>query len=353
MSAVPDGPLLSVRDLRTFFSDRQGVFGRVTGRKSGEVRAVDGVSFDVMRGETLGLVGESGSGKSTLARTVMGLAPATAGSALLEGRELVGLGRREFRPLRRKMQMIISGSRLEPVPAFPRLLASARAVRDQRACRPRSRRAWTTCSRWSGFRRSRLDKYPHELSGGQARRVSIARSLALRPELLFADEPTAGLDVSAAASILNLMRDLRDRLGLTYVLITHDLNVVGYFADRIRRDVRRASSSRSVRAPACWPVPAIRTRTHCSPALPSPTRISTEGHLENVLGGEIPSPARPAVGLSFPSAVCLRGIGAAPTRSQSLRTSPTVNGRLPSLAGDRLSAHRSPRPLLPRVGRSV
>ncbi len=291
---TPGGALLSVRDLQTYFRDRQGVIARLLRRKSGEVRAVDGVSFDVVRGETLGLVGESGSGKSTLARTVLGLVPATSGSAALDGRELVGLGRREWRPLRRRIQMIFQDpvSSLSPRFRVSFLLREPYVINkvptDQQV-------SVDELLDMVGLSAEQADKYPHELSGGQARRVSIARALALHPEVLFADEPTAGLDVSAAASILNLMRDLRDRLGLTYVLITHDLNVVGYFADRIAvmyvgQLVEIGLGDRILAHPRH---PYTQALLSCAPV---PDPHLNEGHLDNVLGGEIPSPHDPPSG---------------------------------------------------------
>jgi peptide/nickel transport system ATP-binding protein len=298
MTADPNGgALLSVRDLQTFFSDQQGVIARLLRHKAGRVRAVDGVSFDVARGETLGLVGESGSGKSTLARTVMGLVPASGGSASLDGRELIGLGHREWRPLRRRMQMIFQdpASSLSPRFRVSFLLQEPYVInkvpQDQQS-------SVDELLEMVGLSSEQADKYPHELSGGQARRVSIARALALRPEVLFADEPTAGLDVSAAASILNLMRDLRDRLGLTYVLITHDLNVVGYFADRIAvmyvgQLVEIGLGDRILAHPRH---PYTHALLSCAPV---PDPHLNEGHLENVLGGEIPSPHDPPSGCRF------------------------------------------------------
>jgi oligopeptide/dipeptide ABC transporter ATP-binding protein len=289
--------LLSVRDLQTYFSDRQGVIARLRRRKNGEVRAVDGVSLEVMRGETLGLVGESGSGKSTLARTVMGLVPATGGSACLEGQELIGLKQREWQPLRKRMQMIFQDpvSSLSPRFRVSFLLREPYIINRVPADQQSSVDELLTMV---GLSAEQADKYPHELSGGQARRVSIARALALHPEVLFADEPTAGLDVSAAASILNLMQDLRDRLGLTYVLITHDLNVVGYFADRIAvmyvgQLVEIGLGDRILAHPRH---PYTHALLACAP-VPDPHQ--NEGHLDNVLGGEIPSPHDPPAGCRF------------------------------------------------------
>ncbi len=289
--------LLSVRDLRTYFGDHRGVVAHLTRRSTGQVQAVDGVSFDVVRGETLGLVGESGSGKSTLARTILGLTPATAGSVTLDGRELLTLRRRAWRPVRRRMQMIFQDphSSLSPRFRVSFLLTEPYVVHHMPA---QERSTVDELLEMVGLSAEQADKYPHELSGGQARRVSIARALALHPDLLLADEPTAGLDVSAAASVLNLMKDLARRLGLTYLLITHDLNVVGYFADRIavmyvgqlvelgpaELILGRPKHPYTFALLACAPVP--------DPHL-------NQGHLDNVLGGEIPSPRDPPSGCRF------------------------------------------------------
>jgi oligopeptide transport system ATP-binding protein len=290
-------PLLSVRDLRTCFRDRQGVVSRLARRQVGEVRAVDGVTFDVTRGETLGLVGESGSGKSTLARTVLGLVPATAGSAALDGRELIGMSRREWRPLRRRMQMIFQ----DPVSSLSPRFRVSLLLREPYLINkvpPEDQTSVDDLLTMVGLSAEQADKYPHELSGGQARRVSIARALALRPDVLFADEPTAGLDVSAAASILNLMRDLRDEMGLTYLLITHDLNVVGYFADRIAvmyvgQLVEIGQGGRIIDHPRH---PYTHALLSCAPV---PDPHLNEGHLDSILGGEIPSPRDPPSGCRF------------------------------------------------------
>ncbi len=290
-------PLLEVTDLQTHFADPQGAVSRIARRRPGVVRAVDGVSFSVMRGETLGLVGESGSGKSTLARTVMGLIPATGGSAKLDGRELIGLGRREWRPLRRRMQMIFQ----DPVSSLSPRFRVSLLLREPYVINKVPEGEQSSVDdllAMVGLSAEQADKYPHELSGGQARRVSIARALALHPDVLFADEPTAGLDVSAAASILNLMSDLRDHLGLTYVLITHDLNVVGYFADRIAvmyvgQLVEIGHGAHILARPRH---PYTHALLSCAPV---PDPHLNVGHLDHILGGEIPSPHDPPTGCRF------------------------------------------------------
>ena len=229
---APDGALVTLDDVRTYFHDQRGFLGHWLGRQGTPVRAVDGVSLEIARREVVGLVGESGSGKTTLGRTILGLASATGGRVVFDGRDLSTLSKSELRRLRSRMQMIFQ----DPHSSLsPRLRVSYLLMEPYRINKvpPDERYSVTELLEMVELSAEQATKYPHELSGGQARRVGIARALALHPEFLVADEPTSGLDVSAAASVLNLMRDLAQRLGLTYLVITHSLNVVGYIADRI------------------------------------------------------------------------------------------------------------------------
>ena len=229
---APTDALVTARGLSTHFGRRGGVLARIVGKGASAVRAVDEVDLDLRRGEVLGLVGESGSGKTTLGLTLLRLIPATEGEISFEGKSIRTLRSRELRRLRRRMQIILQNpySSLSPRMRVEKLVTEPyrihRIAGDQRS----TARELLALVRLGD---ELVHRYPHELSGGQARRVSIARALALRPDLLIADEPTAGLDISAAASVLNLMNDLRDELELTYLIITHDLNIVGYIADRI------------------------------------------------------------------------------------------------------------------------
>lgn len=229
--SAPD-TFLSMKGLSTHFGGRHGVVARILRRSAGAVRAVDEVDLALQRGEVLGLVGESGSGKTTLGLTVLRLVPATEGEILLEGTNIRDLGRGELRRLRRRMQIILQNpyTSLSPRMRVEDLLTEPYRIHDAREGERFTAGELLELVRLPD---DLLGRFPHELSGGQARRVSIARALALRPELLIADEPTSGLDISAAASVLNLMNDLRRELALTYLVITHDLNVVGYIADRI------------------------------------------------------------------------------------------------------------------------
>ncbi len=221
-----------MKGLRTWFADRHGLFDRLLGHEQGAVRAVDGVDLEIRRGETLGLVGESGSGKTTLGKAILRLAPVTEGEIRFDGSDVTSMRAGDLRRLRGRMQMIFQDpySSLNPRLRASYLLTEPYRINDV----PREERYSVDELLEMVELSSELGrKFPHELSGGQARRIGIARALALRPEFLVADEPTAGLDVSAGAQILNLMRDLQERLGLTYLVITHNLAIVDYIADRL------------------------------------------------------------------------------------------------------------------------
>jgi oligopeptide transport system ATP-binding protein len=224
-------PLLEVSDLVKHFPVKRGL---LINREVDQVRAVDGVSFSVNRGETYGLVGESGSGKSTLCRLVLQLLKPTSGSVRLEGRELTGLSRRALRPLRREMQMIFQDpyASLNPRKRIGQIVAEP--LRLQKAASGAELRGQVEeLLERVGLAPEHYNRYPHEFSGGQRQRVGIARALALRPKLIVADEPVSALDVSIRAQIVNLLDDLQDEFGLTYVFVAHDIGVVRHVSDRI------------------------------------------------------------------------------------------------------------------------
>ncbi len=229
---APEGEaLLEVRDLVKHFRAGRGL---LSGREDEAVKAVDGVSLSVRSGETLGLVGESGSGKSTLSRTILQLLKPSAGSVRFEGRELVGLSRRELQPLRRQMQMVFQDpyASLNPRKRVGQIVGEPLRLQGEASgaeLRDEVRRLLDRV----GLEPGHYDRYPHEFSGGQRQRIGIARALALRPKLIVADEPVSALDVSIRAQILELLAELQEDFGLTYVFVAHDIGVVRHVADRI------------------------------------------------------------------------------------------------------------------------
>jgi peptide/nickel transport system ATP-binding protein len=229
----PAQPLLSVRDLVKHFGGRRIWLGEHAGERRGAVRAVDGISLDVAKGETLGIVGESGCGKSTLARLIMQIMPADAGELLFDG-EAVGTPELELAQYRREVQMVFQDSyaSLNPRLTVEETVAFGPHVHGVPR-REAAARAHDFISRVGLDPLRFAARYPHELSGGQRQRVNIARALALRPRLLILDEAVSALDKSIEAQVLNLLVDLKAEFGLTYMFISHDLNVVRFMSDRV------------------------------------------------------------------------------------------------------------------------
>ena len=224
-------PLLEVTDLVKHFPIKSGL---LIDRTVDQVRAVDGVSFTVNKGETLGLVGESGSGKSTTCRVVLQLLKPTSGSVKFEGREIAGMGRRELRPLRREMQMIFQDpyASLNPRKRVGQIVGDQLKVQKVASGKELRTRVEGLLER-VGLSPEHFNRFPHEFSGGQRQRIGIARALALEPKLIFCDEPVSALDVSIQAQIVNLLDDLQDEMGLTYLFVAHDIGVVRHISDRI------------------------------------------------------------------------------------------------------------------------
>ena len=230
-TASTDGALLSVTDLEKHFPIRKGVLWEKT---VGAVKAVDGVSFDVVEGETLGLVGDSGSGKSTTGYCILQLTKPTSGSIRFIGKELTTLGREDLRKMRREMQIIFQ----DPYASLdPRMTVGSIVAEPLEVHGIGTRRSRTETVRRLleivGFDPNFTNRYPHEFSGGQRQRIGVARALALNPKLIVCDEPVSALDVSIQAQILNLLKDLQRDFGLTYLFISHDLAVVRTMSDRI------------------------------------------------------------------------------------------------------------------------
>jgi oligopeptide transport system ATP-binding protein len=222
--------LLDVRDLRTYFPIRKGILQRVVGHH----KAVDGVSFSIRRGETLGLVGESGCGKTTVGRTILALQPATGGEVLFEGKDVFRQDAASMRRMRRDMQIIFQdpGGSLNPRMRVGSIVGEPLEVHGMASgdeLRERVEQLLERCGLW----RAAADRYPHEFSGGQRQRIGIARALALQPKLIVCDEPTSALDVSVQSEILNLLDDLQEQMGLSYLFVSHDMAVIHHVCDRI------------------------------------------------------------------------------------------------------------------------
>lgn len=286
-------PLLTARAVTKQFAARRSIWDRIRQVEPSPVRAVDRVDLDLRRGEIVGLVGESGSGKTTLALTLMRLTDATSGWIEFDGADLRSLDRRALRRVRSRMQMVLQdpiGS-LSPRMRVSQLLAEPYLINGQPVPDGRVHELLEMV----GLSGELAGKFPYQLSGGQARRVSIARALALEPALIVADEPTSGLDVSAAAGVLSLMGELRDRLGVAYMIITHDLNVVGQVADRIAvmylgQIVETGTVAQIFEDPV---------HPYTQGLLAAVPTIRGAGNATAVPRGEMPSPRRPPSGCRF------------------------------------------------------
>jgi len=229
--AAAAAPILQVENLQTYFPIRSGLLQRVTGH----VKAVDGVSFDIAKGETLGLVGESGCGKTTVGRTLLRLIPPTGGRVMFEGRDMVTARGDTLKRLRRDMQIIFQdpASSLNPRMRIGTILQEPllvhNLVTDKSELRERVETLLVRC----GMPKAAADRYPHEFSGGQRQRIGIARALSLEPKFIVCDEPTSALDVSIQAQIINLLMDLQKEFGLSYLFISHDMSVIQHVCKRI------------------------------------------------------------------------------------------------------------------------
>ncbi len=224
-------PLLEVENLKTWFP----VLGGVLRRHVDDVKAVDGVSFTVEAGTTVGLVGESGSGKTTVGRTILKLTPATSGRIFFDGKEILSMSEDRFRPLRREVQMIFQdpfGS-LNPRMTIFNIIGEALEIHFPKMTRNDRRERVAGLLKQVGLQAEMMQRYPHEFSGGQRQRIGIARALAVKPRFIVCDEPVSALDVSVQAQIVNLLQDLQEELGLTYLFIAHDLAVVEHISDHV------------------------------------------------------------------------------------------------------------------------
>ncbi len=284
-------PLVEVRDLVKHFPITRGILFQ---RQVGAVHAVDGVSFDVMRGETLGLVGETGCGKSTTARLVMRLLDPTSGTIRFDGRDISLLKRRELKPLRREMQLIFQDpySSLNPRKTIGAIIGEPFVIHGLEEGRASRRKAVQELMEQVGLNPEHYNRYPHEFSGGQRQRIGVARAIALKPKLVIADEPVSALDVSIQAQILNLLRDLQQRLGLTMILIAHDLSVVRHMCDRIAV-MYLGKIVELARNEALYDHPRHPYTGALLSAVPVPDPHLAQARRREVPPGDVPSPTNP------------------------------------------------------------
>ena len=288
--------LLEVTDLVKHFPIKSGI---LIDREVGRVRAVDGVSLTLAEGETLGLVGESGCGKSTLCRAILQLTAPTSGSVRFDGEELVGRNRRQLRPVRRQMQMIFQDpyASLNPRKRVSQIIGEPMELHGLSGGRDTNARVRDLLDR-VGLPPEHADRFPHEFSGGQRQRIGIARALALRPKLIIADEPVSALDVSVQAQIVNLLKDLQDEFGLSYLFVAHDLGVVRHVSDRVAV-MYLGKIVESARAAALYQQPLHPYSTALLSAVPIPDPKLNASRERLILEGDPPSPIDPPPGCHF------------------------------------------------------
>jgi oligopeptide transport system ATP-binding protein len=296
---MPDGSgaknLVEVKDLVMHFPIYSGIFRR----RAGEVRAVDGVSFDIVEGETLGLVGESGCGKSTVGRAVLRLYDITAGSVMIDGAEIGDAPMADLRSKRPTMQMVFQDPQacLNPRMTVAHIIGEpldehTKLSKDQKLQKIHDLMDAV------GLNRNFANRYPHEFSGGQRQRIGIARALALNPKFIVCDEPIAALDVSIQAQVVNLLEELQDQFGLTYLFISHDLSMVRHIADRVAvmylgKVVELADRD------ALYDDPKHPYTQALLSAVPEPNPSKESGSDRIVLRGDVPSPSNPPSGCNF------------------------------------------------------
>jgi len=285
--------LLQVKNLKKHFPIRNGLFSKVTGH----VKAVDDVSFEIYKGETLGLVGESGCGKTTVGRTLLRLLEPTSGSIFYEGEDISKYSRSQLRPLRPKMQIIFQDpySSLNPRMTVGNMLAEVLRVHKIVSTNEIEKEVHRLLD-VVGLPKSHSTRYPHEFSGGQRQRIGIARALSVKPQLIVCDEAVSALDVSIQAQVINLLKELQDEFSLTYLFIAHDLSVVEYISDRVAvmylGKIVEIADAKKIYSNSLHPY----TKALMS-AVPIP---DPDKHSERIiLTGDVPSPANPPLGCTF------------------------------------------------------
>ena len=288
-------PLVQVRDLKMYFPIHSGLLRRHTG----DVKAVDGVSFDIMAGETLGLVGESGCGKSTVGRALLWLYHPTAGSVTIDGDDLAKLSPEKLRLKRPTMQMVFQDPQASLNPRMPLADIIGEPLIEHTNWSPERRlqRIYELMDA-VGLNRSFANRFPYEFSGGQRQRIGIARALALNPKFIVCDEPIAALDVSIQAQVVNLLEDLQEQFGLTYLFISHDLSMVRHIADRVAVMYLGRIAEISPRD-ALYARPLHPYAEALLSAVPEPDPNHASTRTRIILKGDVPSPANPPKGCSF------------------------------------------------------
>ncbi len=287
--------IVEVQDLKKHFPVQKGVFSRV----SGQVHAVDGVTFHIDPGETLGLVGESGCGKSTVGRTLLKLLEPTAGTIRIDGQDITYLDREGMLPYRRRMQMIYQDpyASLNPRMSVGDIVGEPLVIHGDASTRALRREKVAGLFQRVGLRPRLMDSYPHEFSGGQRQRIGIARALALGPELIVGDEPVSALDVSIQAQIINLMMDLQDEFHLSYLFVAHDLAVVEHISHRVAvmylgRIVEMTDKTSLFEAP-------LHPYTEALLSAAPVARARAKQRERVILTGDVPSPINPPSGCHF------------------------------------------------------
>ncbi|WP_201597736.1 murein tripeptide/oligopeptide ABC transporter ATP binding protein OppF [Psychrobacter vallis] len=291
-------PLLQVRDIHTTFNIKRK--GGYFWQKPATLKAVNGVSFEIFAGETLGVVGESGCGKSTLARTIVGLIEADSGSIMFNDEELVGASKKSMRMKRKDIQMIFQ----DPLASLnPRMTVGDIIAEPLRTYYPKMKKTEVQSKVREimtkvGLLSNQINRYPHEFSGGQCQRIGIARALILKPKIIICDEPVSALDVSIQAQVINLLQDVQEEMGLALIFIAHDLSVIKHIADRVLVMYLGNAAELGVNK-AVYDNPTHPYTQALMSAVPIPDPIAERNKVIQLLEGDLPSPINPPSGCVF------------------------------------------------------
>lgn len=298
VTRTPPAPLLKVQDVHTTFNIKQK--GTFFWQKPATLKAVNGVSFEIFAGETLGVVGESGCGKSTLARTIIGLIQADSGSIKLDDAEMVGASKKTMRLKRKDIQMIFQ----DPLASLnPRMTVGDIIAEPLRTYYPKMQKTEVQSEvrammKKVGLLSNQINRYPHEFSGGQCQRIGIARALILKPKIIICDEPVSALDVSIQAQVINLLQDIQKEMGLALIFIAHDLSVIKHIADRVLVMYLGNAAELGVNK-AVYDTPTHPYTQALMSAVPIPDPIAERNKTIQLLEGDLPSPINPPSGCVF------------------------------------------------------